>query len=72
MKHQHIPDDAVSRVAAHFGISVKETRDRWLTQAASSTNSGVKAVYQRAAGYRGMGLAADAWDEILRAALKVN
>ena len=60
---------AVSLVAEHRPDISEASLDRWLTHAASSTNSGVKAVYQRAAGYRGMRLAADAWDDILRSAL---
>ena len=46
--------------------------DRVLTHSASSTTSGVKAVYQRSAGMAGMRLAVDAWDEILRGALAGN
>ena len=48
MKHQHIPDDAVSRVAAHFGISVKETRDRWLPLAIQLNQAGL---YEKVTGY---------------------
>jgi len=46
--------------------------DRLLTHSASSTNNGVKAVYQRAAGMKGMRLAVDAWNELLSAALAGN
>jgi len=46
--------------------------DRLLTHAQSSTQSGVKAVYQRASGMAGMRLAVDAWDAILRGALVGN
>jgi integrase len=61
---------AVSLVA-ELRPDIDETAlDRWLTHKASSTNSGVKAVYQRAQGFTKMRAAADAWDEILRGALE--
>jgi integrase len=63
---------AVSEVAEHRPDVSEGALDRWLTHAASSTNSGVKAVYQRASGFRGMRQAADAWDELLRAGLADN
>jgi integrase len=59
----------VSIVADHRPEISEASLDRLLTHAASSTNSGVKAVYQRSAGMAGMRLAADAWDQILRGAL---
>jgi len=59
----------VSIVAEHRPDVSEAALDRLLTHAQSSTNTGVKAVYQRAAGFRGMQIAADAWDQLLRSAL---
>jgi len=43
--------------------------DLLLTHKQSSTRNGVKGVYQRSAGYKGMQLSVNAWDSILREAL---
>jgi len=59
----------VSIVADHRPDVSEASLDRLLTHSASSTNSGVKAVYQRSAGMAGMRLAADAWDSLLRGAI---
>ena len=44
-----IPDDALSRVAAHFGISVKEARDRWVPLANKLNHAGV---FEKVVGYQ--------------------
>jgi integrase len=60
---------AVSLVAEHRPDASEESLDRLLTHAQSSTQNGVKKVYQRARGFEGMRQAAQAWDDLLRAAL---
>jgi hypothetical protein len=49
MNFDRIPDDAVSRVAAHFGISVKEARDRWVPFAIQ-LNQGE--IFEKVTGYQ--------------------
>jgi integrase len=61
---------AMVSITAEVRPDVSETAlDRLLTHSASATNSGVKAVYQRASGLASQRIAADAWDAILRGAL---
>jgi integrase len=62
----------VSLVAEHRPDISEESLDRLLTHSQSSTQNGVKAVYQRSSGFLGMRQAADAWDSILRSALAQN
>ncbi|QFY90320.1 tyrosine-type recombinase/integrase [Magnetovirga frankeli] len=62
----------VSLVAEMRPDISEDALDRLLTHKAASTNSGVKAVYQRAQGFAGMKQAADAWDQILTAAIGGN
>jgi len=60
-------------IVAEMRPDVSESHlDRLLTHTASSTNSGVKAIYQRASGYTGMRLAVDAWDTLLQRSLAFN
>jgi len=61
---------AMVSITAELRPDISEVHlDRLLTHSASSTNGGIKGVYQRASGFEGMRLACNGWDSLLRAAL---
>ena len=62
----------LSLVAEHRPEISEKALGRLLTHARSSTNTGVKKVYQQTRGFKAMQLAAQAWDELLRIALADN
>lgn len=60
----------VSIVAEHRPDISETHLDLLLTHRQSSTRTGIASVYQRASGFKGMRLAVDAWDALLRNALQ--